>query len=286
MNKTPIEEKSDSQIHYEELRKFFQYLLILTVGVISIILTVAGIFFYSNMNEIKTDIKDKVGGLETSAVNTITESKKLVSNSISDLRIEASQIARTETIKKVEEGFRSHNITNMIDSVAKKELNSAIQKRIADLISPKMIELTRLSDIANKMRRGYRSALDEFNKFISSTEDEAIKSSALEILSRISIDYDTMTTNMINERKKSNLNLRGILNVDASIPDSLMINKIIQFIDNANDLSDVAFGFIILRDNYKVNIKMFDFKYFNEWKKEYLKKDSIKIKKTIPGTKK
>lgn len=295
----PKLEKSDSQLHYEGLIKFFKYLLTLTVGTIGVIVTAAGIFFYSNMGEVKNDIKNKVDaiaksalttinnsndlvkGINDSATATINKSKKLVASSISSLRTEATKIARTETRNKVEEEFRSNKIVPIIVSTAREEMKTAVQNNFADLIAPKMDELMKLADASNKMRMGFRFALGELQKISISSDDLNMRKMAAETIMKITTDYDTIITRQLNDQmKESKMNYKEIFGLEKNASDSVLTKTIIERIENTNSLNIIAPGFIILRDYFKMNIKMFDFAAFDEWRKT----KKIILSKPVPKT--
>lgn len=280
------QEKSESQIHYEELRKYFESLVRITLIALGIIIAAGAYFFFSNVGDLRRDITEKVVTIRDDAKSSIENTSALAKQSIEGIKNEASVLAKNEARNRVDEEFKYSNITSLIDAAATREVGEAIQKRIADEVyrlTPKiqteMSEIGKIADMASRMRKGFRNGMTDLLKIQNTTSSENIKQLASDLFIRISSDYDSVSTKIASEWFGDKIsNAMSFLEIPDKANDSLVIAKLVDKIENSNDLNLVSISFIFLRKSVKVPFPMFDIKAVQNWKKEHL----ISSKKIMP----
>lgn len=152
---------------YDKVLSFFKYLVGLATGFFGLLLTVTGLFFYSNMKDVREEAKS-----------------------------EATRVATTEAKARVTEAFDQKNINAMILSAAQEKVGTItdklINQQLTSKLGPIQQRLTLIGQISEsemRMRMGFRAGLADLNKLL--TNDPDIIRFGRSTLSTATEDYET-----------------------------------------------------------------------------------------------
>jgi hypothetical protein len=310
MKKTSEENnsKTEEQIHYENLRAFFNWAISITGALIAIIVSVSLFFTYNSMKDFreelkstladsKAEIKEMVSNAnmtlketrdQSDNVNNIVKenSEKSIDNienesqrSITEFKDYAKSQAISETEKRINEAFKDNNIQKVIDETAKNE----IEGRVKDLVINSLKKIPDFILAVDKIRAGDRKSFCFLDSIAKNSNEAGNKNMARNIIEAKILDYE----NSIEEIK--NLEMIGdYLLAFYNLPSSIfgykinydstetscrkLFNDMKEEVEYSNDLNMVALAFKVLRFLTNTPIRMFD---FDEAKK-------LKYKEGIP----
>ncbi len=273
-----MSKKNDNR--YEKLISYFKYLVTITGTAITIIVAVALYFTYSNMIELKNEVresskeyKETIKEFNDYAQNAIDQTQNQTNKQISLISTEAKQLALTAAKEKIEQTFESENINKLIEDAAErkleKEIDLIVNKKLNDankIIDEQLNIIPNLILYSDNVRQGDRKAFEFLDSLYRNSNNEKIKELTKSIIDGKTKDYDESIISIINELKlKSPFDLlfgvekKSLINQDTSI----MINNLIDYINKSNDLNEIAKSFYILR-HLEVDIQTFDFQKLNE----------------------
>jgi hypothetical protein len=271
--KTAMSKKIEEK--YEKLIGYFKYLITITGSAITIIVAVALYFTYNNLSDLRkevkestTEYKETIKEFNSYAQKAIDQTQTQSNNQIALISTEAKQLALTAAKEKIDQTFERENIDKLIEEAAErklgKEIDVIVNKKLSEAIKITDEQLNIIPDLilsADKVRWGDRKALDYLDSIQRVTDNPKIKQLIKIIIGGKIVDYNNSITQIMSDLKyKSPIDLLSdndkklIINRDTTI----MINNLIRFINNSNNLNDIAVAFLTLR-NLGVDIQTFEF---------------------------
>ena len=182
----PNRRAADSEGEYRHLISYFKYLVTVTLTALGIIIAAGSALFYKNMSD--------VSGAAKAAIDS---TKDAASREISKIQTDASQIARTEAQKSIDEAFAKGNVQSMIERTTRERVNAAvdreIDKNLAGRISQLQFQIAETGEISNagaRLRLGFRPALDTLVEK-SKSPNAYVSQYAKSTLILIGSDYET-----------------------------------------------------------------------------------------------
>ena len=259
---TPIEKKSEAELHYRELKAYFDSLVKYTLTALGIIIAGAAIFFFKNLSEVKSEAKA-----------AIDAERNIASAQLDSIRRQASELAIQEAKRRVDEAFKANNVVEMVETAARRQLGSVNERQVARQVDQYMnsvqediTSLGTIGDLAMKMRFGFRTGLEELEKIDTGSSNEKLKQRARTYLKSITADYETRIKQLWGETKlKSPVEARKFASVPDSVTRPILIGKLAKMVRDEDDLSRVASAFFFLRENTGVQFAMFDNKSVRRW---------------------
>jgi len=269
--------KSEEQRHYENLIRYFKYLVTITIAAITILVGVGIFFTYQNisdarqevtknLSEINNNVRDVTEKSLRSFENLQRQAREEVRNFKEDIR----NYALNETKIKVAEAFEENKIRRLIEITAveklKKNLNSIVEKQMK--IVPTLILAV------DKIRSGNRRGLVLLDSLRNQNKDPFIRDLANKSFNEKERDYKKFYSSYANNKTLKYLIERFHLDSNISVKDTLSILKgIVSFIQSEKRLDNVARAISALNKISGRNFNMFDFKRINKWAKMYFKNE-------------
>jgi hypothetical protein len=108
-----------SEAEYTHLISFFKYLVTVTLAALTIIISAGAVFFYRSMSDVKNDARA-----------SIENTTKAADAEILKIQTGASEIARTEAQKSIDDAFTKGNVQAMIERTARERVNTAVDQEI------------------------------------------------------------------------------------------------------------------------------------------------------------
>jgi hypothetical protein len=231
-------------VEYDRLFSYFRYLVAITIGSITIILTAAGIFFYSNLRDVRADAKE-----------------------------EANRVATAEAKARVAEAFNEKNVNQMILQAAQDKVGTVtdklIQQQLESRLGPiqqKISFMGQISESDMRMRMGFRGGMDDLNRLLKSTNDPDVLKFANTTMTAVGQDYDTRmqeNANRFGGQALFALQNTPVLAFAGQSPANL--HDVVQVIAQNPELNTVATAFIAFRQISGENVKMFDSAAVTSW---------------------
>lgn len=272
------EEKNDSQLHYEQLRKFLEKLVKYTLIALGIIVTASTYFLFTNTSELKKESTEAIKSMQVDTRESINETREIALNKIESIKELATTAARNAAQEKIDEAFQKENISQMIETAAEQQIGEEVKRmvtkeieRITPRIQADLSDVGSISDMGSKMRIGLRSGFEDLVKIRLSGKTNIERQFSAGILSRITDDYDSVSSKNLKIMYGDNivLNAKGLLEIPANVDDKTYIKKLISIVETNTDLNVVSIAFIVLRKITNTKINMFDFNAISNLKKEY-----------------
>lgn len=242
----PIIPMTDAQAHYERLESFFHKLLGWTIGALTLIVTVGGLFFVSSMKEAKEAA-----------------------------RAEASRAAVSQAQASVTEALKDQSLRKTIDDVVAREIGPAAkvetQKQL-ERVRGQMAEIVRISELAVMIRIGVGNSLIEMRSIAQSHDDafireiahDAISSAEAELKRRWRADYDSLGT--ADAKRRNILQNAGFNDSRANPNDEQLIAGLYRnavWRASAPNVSGYSIFFINLLTGQ--NLNLFDIEALKAW---------------------
>jgi hypothetical protein len=252
---------SEAELHYSHLIKFFKWLLSISLAVIALIITVAGLLMYKNVQDIVAEVRSEIQRARISA-----------EASIDTVRKRAEQVAIAEAHARVEEAFKSTNVIQMVETAAKRQTGTVIERQVANEVShylgglhDEISSLGVLADNAMRMRLGLREGLNNLKR-ITKTGSKQEQERASGLLESISRDYDSVSAKVVGlERRKFVEEQCAIWNIAKDIRGPKLTGVLIAMAHTETDLNSLALLFQMMRINTGVLFKMFDIDEIDRW---------------------
>ena len=253
---------SESELHYKELKSFFQSLVKYTLTALGIVLAAGAIFFFKNISEVKSE-----------ASAAIDAEKRLASSQLDSIRKDAAVLAVQEARRAVDEAFKSNNIVEMVNKAARLQAGAAIDRHVAQEVDQSMSSLQSdisalgtVADNAMKMRIGLRAGLEQLLKMQFESSSEKQRERARNFFESIAVDFDTVYSNSFSQAQLKDPKAARSF---AQAPDTLSvprtIGSLVRIIRTDRDLSQVATAFLYLRGLTGIQFRMFDIKAVEVW---------------------
>jgi hypothetical protein len=247
IQKIPI--KSDEQLHYESLTRYFKYLVGITVSMISIILAFGTVMIIKD----RTDYTQQVQSFKKEA---LLEIEKIKNN--------ASSIAQTEAEKSVKEVYEKENMSELVKNIIKtdpaiKTFAAQEVQAIQNAIEHNLDDLTRVSAAIGSIEYDIRKGLDDLIDVSEHSNNKMIRNYANDILKRTVEDAnyrynDGLSKKNLEEFEKTlKEEYRIILN-----PGEKFIQGVLNYIETGDSFSGVFVCFAYLKKS-GIDVKFFDF---------------------------
>jgi hypothetical protein len=119
-------EKNVDQIMFEKVYDFFKLLLGWTIGALGLLITAAGILFYTSVSDMKKDVHSQVEDIGIEATRSIERVETTARRTIKDVQMNAVSLAQT----KVDKAFEDKNIQGLIQNTAERIAADYSEKKI------------------------------------------------------------------------------------------------------------------------------------------------------------
>jgi len=263
--------------HYESLITFLKYTITITGACLTIIISVGIYFTYSNSNQIKEDIanklketKDEIKSLNDYAVLNLKETKAMADNAILYIKQDAKNTAINTSKEKVEETFRENNIQELISNTTKNLIELRVNQMIQEQVKKSNEQLMNLLDLMpdfmlaiDKFRAGDKNGLLILDSIHNKSNDQLRIQIADKIIRTKKSDYLISYSNLKNE------DLLFLLDLQENKKDSTQQGlkmKLKYIILNDKNLDKVCFATLLLSKYLKKDIELFDFDYVKNLK--------------------
>jgi Sec-independent protein translocase protein TatA len=254
---------TDEELHYKSLTDYFKNLVRFSTGTLGIIVAVGFFIFYSKLSDVQSE-----------ANKSINNAKSEATREIDSIRQQSAQLAINTAREKIDEAFKSNNITKIVEEAATRQVGTALEKQVRDELNRRITEnvdrrvndvleqvsiLNKIADYGYKMHIGRIDALSQLLKIQNTSPHETERKWAKELIETIAADYDSV-------------NARG--NGDVAPPilslprDSSQLIELAVMINTAEDLNPMASAFYQLRTLTRINFKTFDIEHVNQWFRE------------------
>ena len=272
--------RTEVEIHYKELRSYFEGLVTKTLITLGIVVSVGLILFYKDMSQVRSDANSAIERIRSQAKTEIEQARDSVNRELSAIRAEAASIARDEARKGVDDAFKTTSISTMIEDAAKKEVGSVIERevrneanRVMHSIQADISSLGQIADTGMQMRVGLRSGLNQLLELQRTASNENTRMWAKRLFESIATDYDTVTQESLRQFNQNALQALEIYS-QGKIKLSNEHNpvpRLLEVIESDRDLRHIAFAFLALREATGVPFRMFDIEGVNHWCDEHKK---------------
>jgi hypothetical protein len=249
-----------SEQEYEHLISHFERLIKLTSIALGVIIAVGLFMFWKSLGDVRTDARNSVDGVRASAQAEIGKAKEEVIGSV-----------REEAKRRVDEEFNTNEITEMVESAARRKVGRAIDRQIQDEVAHTishvqdlMVQTTEVGNLGMRMRVGFRDAFDELRNRYKQTDDEGLRRSERIILDSITADYEERWTVNVGRRKMTALQAIPFqLAPGEKAPSSTA--DLVKMIRTDKYLDNVCLALLALRDGAGVHFAMFDTDAVEKW---------------------
>lgn|GEM_PF-6039181 len=260
---SPSEEEYSHLIsHFERLTKLTT--LILTI-VVTLIVTAGSIFFYKSVGDMKDDERKAVDGMKASAQNDLTKAKDEVLDAV-----------RAEARRRVDEEFNSRDITEMVETAARRKVGRTIDRQIQEEVAQtvshlqdQIADMTEIADLGMRMRViGSRAAFDELTKRYKHSDDPGVRRTEKIILDSVTADYEKVVRAIIlRDNRTAQEELSFMTATHAAQFKSAMTTpaNFVEEIRTGQDLNAICLSFLALRDSTGVQFPMFDMEAVEKW---------------------
>jgi hypothetical protein len=255
-----------SRQEYEHLISHFDRLVKTTSIVLGFIVAVGLGMFYKSLSDVKTDAKAAVDATRTSAQNDIAKAKDEVLDTV-----------RAEAKKRVDEEFNSNNISEMVETAAKRKvgrtIDRQIQEEVAQTVSRLQDQIVETTEIANLGMRirviGSRDAFDELTKRYKQSDDPGIRRTEKIILDSATADFEKVwVASLLRDHRTAQQQLSMDTRRVPNQPYPATTANFVNLIRADQDLNGVCIAFLALRDSTGVHFQMFDMDAVEKWCKE------------------
>lgn len=246
------------------------------ISIVGIVILVGLYFSYKSASDFKSEMRKEINELKVEAKNAIEKTQKLADNQISQIRISADKIALEEAQNRIDNAFKENNVKKMIESAAKREVGTEIERQVSkevnivmDNLQDDITSLGLITDAAMRMRIGLRDGLDELIKIQKTSTDSNIKERAKLLLKSIADDYDRIGKEIFKEMGGS-VNVIGDLkeSKDEFKDENNIIPDLMKVIHSKRPLEDIALAIIVLREKTGEQFNMFDIENIERWYKK------------------
>lgn len=253
---------SATREHYENMISFHKWIVTMTLGALTLIVSVALGVFWKDMSQVRSEAAAAVGAARDSATREI-----------SAVRGEAANIALTEAQKRVDEAFKTTNVVSMVEAAAKRQVGPVIERQVNAEVDRVMASLQgdistmgQLVDIGMKVRVGLRDGLEELAAQVRTSPSENIRLRAKSLLDSITADYETVGVANLRDRKLQHaLDALEFYGLGQLKDQPSLVPGLLDVIRRDRNLNRVAFAFLALREASGRQFKMFDFADVNRW---------------------
>lgn len=298
MSKTNNSTKTEQQEHYESLISLLKYGLSFAGVVVGIITTVALWFTWSNVKDMKGDMKTELADAKESYKGTIKD----LNAQISDLKKDASvtidriqqdarlavsstedysqkeisrissstkQIALNETQKQLDYIFGTDKIQNLIQNQAVKE----IKNKVIDIVSEQTKNVGDISDAAAEMRAYKFSGRSRLRAYFINPKNTFDSAIAKQLYDQISADFFTIMREQADKKevilsKYDSASLAKLRNKEfpSGTPLAGEVMNIISMVNGTQyDLFQCVWGIYELRIFTNIDFQIIDVEAVNKW---------------------
>jgi hypothetical protein len=253
---------SATREHYENMISFHKWIVTMTLGALTLIISVALGVFWKDMSQVRSEAAAAVGAARDSATREI-----------STVREEAANIALTEAQKRVDEAFKTTNVVSMVEAAAKRQVGPVIERQVNAEVDRVMTSLQgdistmgQLVDIGMKMRVGLRDGLEGLAAQVKTSASENIRLRAKSLLDSITADYEKVELGILRDRKIQHaLDALDLWGLGELKNQPSLVSGLVAVIHQDSRLDRVAFAFLALREASGHQFKMFDFEDVDRW---------------------
>lgn len=292
---------SDSEDHYKNLVDYFKSIVwasTTVLGIVTVILGGIGAFSlwlnYKSIADVKTEMKQSIADVRADAKSAVDNAKdgaqQAITNAqsgaqsaissasdqaafeISKVRQQSAGIALGEAQKRVDDAFRTTNVTEMVESAARRQVGPVIERqvrgevdRVMAALQEDISSLGEISDAGSYMRGGGRPGLEKLLALQKSSNDR-VRERAKVILEAIANDYERVFTRQVSDGDGKNA-LKDMYGEKAIAQKGspTIIGELVKTIRTEQDLGSVALAFLALRVATGYPFKMFDIEAVEQW---------------------
>jgi len=184
-----------AQAQIEKDRSFYKHLYTYAMAFLAFMIVVAGIFSYTSVNQMRTDMKASVDAelvaLRTQAKAATDEAQATVNRELANVRMEVQ--------KRIDTEFRSDNIAKLIANVAKertdKELTEIIRSetstQVAKGIQEHLPAIRRI--IEDQTREGVKALQPTINRIVADELEAQVMKSVAPVEAQMK-EYEELIT--------------------------------------------------------------------------------------------
>lgn len=189
-----VRAQSLSEIEYRSLTSYFERLVKYTYGAVLFVLTLAGVFLWRNISDVKRD-----------ADTAIVATKDTAAQEISKIGKDAS----AEAQKSVNDALSAPNIQQMIERTTREKVDKAvdlaIEKNLGARINDFEKEIAAIGEVSNqgaRLQLAYRPALDALVKEMRNDPSKTVRDYAKSTLLLVGSDYEARVELAVLHRRR------------------------------------------------------------------------------------
>lgn len=283
---------TEAELHYKSLIDFLKYIIPTTLAAITILIAVGSYFNYRDMAAMRSDVRQNLLDVKSdvrqnlidakadskAAVESIRDqAKTAIDSEITQIRGRSSAIAIAEAQRRVDEAFRSTNVQTLVEDAARRQVGPVIERNVAEQVDRVMVSLqedislsSRIADAGYQMRSGMRSGWTELISLQKTAPSERSRKNAKMILDSIANSYEYYRQKDLHENPSGPGNAIGFLDEGEAIKKGLSVpSGLIKLIRTNEDLIQVSYAFIALREATGYQFRMFDIDAVDKWCAEH-----------------
>lgn len=222
--------KSEAQLHYESVTTFFKWAIGIAGACVSVIVAIALYSTYSNIGEMKRDMREDLKEVKTKYDNSIQELKSQISdlkqdaqltvenirndskeavlstkeysqNELSRISKTTNQLAITETRNQLDNIFATDKIQNLIQTQAVKE----VKNKVVEIVAEQTKNFGDISDAASEIRQYKKSARIRLMSYFLRPKNVSDSLIAKQLFDQITSDFEkSFTDDIKNDPNNSN----------------------------------------------------------------------------------
>jgi len=199
----PLQPKTEEQIHYENLKRYFLWAISITGTFIAVIAGFAIFVTYNDRNamreeysksisdlkaqiaEIKNDATQSAKAIKDDARESVRDTKEYAQSEISHITTSTNEIALREAQRQIDAIFATTKIQDLIENQAVKE----IKNKLPEIINAQTRNEFIIHDLADKMRQGFRDAADSLKSFFLNSRNPTDSFHAKELYDEITAEF-------------------------------------------------------------------------------------------------
>lgn len=266
----------------KDVKDFISYvktIVSIASAAITIIVGTALIVSYSNLQSLRDEVnreakemKQDVKEIREASFNEVQATRKYAKDQIDAIKSNAESVAIITSNRKIEEKFASTNLDYLIESTAKKEVESKLDVLVDNevkSITEMLVIIPELTRAYEQIRFGSREDLDYLDSMSNFHASIEIREIAQRYLFQKGIDYTENVRSMaLNGRKvNNNVDPYQICGGKPKTPEEkeAAINSLVDIIFNSDNLGGVGKAFVALNLVSGKDFKAFDITGVKNW---------------------
>jgi hypothetical protein len=254
-----VRAQSLSEIEYRSLTSYFERLVKYTYGAVLFVLTLAGVFLWRNISDVKRD-----------ADTAIVATKDTAAQEISKIGKDAS----AEAQKSVNDALSAPNIQQMIERTTREKVDKAvdlaIEKNLGARINDFEKEIAAIGEVSNqgaRLQLAYRPALDALVKEMQNDPSKTVRDYAKSTLMQVGSDFEARVK--LAAPGQPGLPLSQIERAAFGPSPPKTLREVLVLIPQSTKVTEVTASFLIFREMTGTQVQVFDISAAERWCAEH-----------------